>query len=265
MGQTKTTIIAAIATTIVSCSGNMTAGERFKTDSVKFEQKDTATEISLKADFATQGNEALTNTIAEYISEQLGGTYTGTLANGDSIVNYYGNVQRDSLLHLRKEYGPSAGMPYFFSCEIKIACETNKYVSYTTYTETFLGGAHGTHSFSGVTFRKTDGRRFGWEMLRNTDSEGFHALIKNGLMRYFNDNTTLRVKTDRDLKACLLVEDDVNYLPLPRTVPYLTKDGVTFVYQSYEIASYAAGMPQFTVPYRDISPYLTSTASNLIE
>lgn len=265
MGQTKTIITMAIAAAMVSCSGNKTASEQFKTDSVKFEQEDTVATISLKADFATQGNAILTNAIAEYISEQLGGTYTGTLTNGDSIVNYYGNAQRDCILHLRKEYGPSAGAPYFFGCEIKKDHETSKYVTYTTYTETYLGGAHGTHSLNGVTFRKTDGRRFGGEMLRNTDSEEFRALIKNGLMRYFNDDTTLSVKTDSELKACLLIEDDVNYLPLPRTAPYLTKDGVTFVYQSYEIASYAAGIPQFTVSYRDIAPYLTSTAKCLFE
>lgn len=266
--KTKAFISLAAATIMASCtdSGEATAdNDQLTTDSVKFEQKDKASEVSLKADFPTAGNKTLTNILAEYISEQMGGTYTGALTNGDSIINYYGQAQKDSLTAQRKELGDdnNTPVPYFYSCEVKKAAETGRYVTYTTHTEIFLGGAHGDHSFSGATFRKSDGRHFGYDMLRNTDSDAFRKLIKEGLIKYFNTETTEPVKTDEQLKNCLLVEDDVNYLPLPRTAPYLTQEGMVFTYQTYEIAPYAAGMPSFTVPLSKIRPFLTATALQL--
>ena len=37
-----------------------------------------------------------------------------------------------------------------------------------------------------------------------------------------------------------------------------------FTYQQYEIASYAAGMPEFTIPFEDLFPYLTPEAKALV-
>ena len=266
MMKTKLFLAVVAATMFVACDrkGYMEADHRLMTDSVKFEQKDTVAEIRLKADFPVRGQKALTNAIAEYISEQWGGTYTGALTGGDSIANYYGQAQKDSLTKMRAEFG-TTGMPFFYSSEVNRVAETGKYVSYTTYTETFLGGAHGDHSLTGVTFRIADGRRFGWEMLRNTDAEAFRAFIREGLTEYFSKNTAQPVKTDADLKGMLLVDDDVNYLPLPKAAPYLTQDGVAFVYQIYEIAPYAAGMPTFVVPFSKIRPYLTATVTEMLE
>jgi hypothetical protein len=40
---------------------------------------------------------------------------------------------------------------------------------------------------------------------------------------------------------------------------------VTFVYQPYEIAPYAVGMPAFTIDFKEIRPYLTVTAQKLLQ
>ena len=53
-------------------------------------------------------------------------------------------------------------------------------------------------------------------------------------------------------------------LPLPATDPWLTKKGVSFIYQQYEIAPYAAGMPSFVLAYDDIRPYLTEDAAKML-
>jgi hypothetical protein len=44
----------------------------------------------------------------------------------------------------------------------------------------------------------------------------------------------------------------------------MTEKGVEFLYQPYEIAPYAAGMPSFTLSYQDIRPYLTIGAQKMI-
>ena len=55
----------------------------------------------------------------------------------------------------------------------------------------------------------------------------------------------------------------IDELPLPDFEPYLTEQGVTFIYQPYEISYYAAGKPEFTIPYNVVKPYLKAQAIEL--
>lgn len=262
----KKSIIAALftATAIAtSCGGGKTKSQVLAFDSVKYENKVKNIEIAIKADFPKQGDGAVVNAIREYISETLGGTYSGDLAAADSMIAFYGKAQADSLVKMTEDFD-GVEPPMTSRYEIKKVYESERLVTMTTYTEEYLGGAHGMSTESGVTFRKSDGRRFGQDMLRNTDSEEFHQLIRNGLKDYFNQFEEAKVSTDEQLKEMLLVDDDVNYLPLPQFPPYMTANGIVFTYQPYEIAPYAAGMPQFTVPYDKIEKFLTATTQKII-
>ena len=46
-------------------------------------------------------------------------------------------------------------------------------------------------------------------------------------------------------------------LPLPITDPWITSNGVEFIYQQYEIAAYACGMPNVTLPLDALKELLT--------
>ena len=65
-----------------------------------------------------------------------------------------------------------------------------------------------------------------------------------------------------ELKESLFIED--GFIPLPSWPLYPSDEGLNFVYHQYEIASYAEGMPSFTVPYADIEPFLTPAARELL-
>ena len=70
--------------------------------------------------------------------------------------------------------------------------------------------------------------------------------------------------SDEALKQELVSFDgDIDDLPLPDFEPYMTEQGVTFIYQPYEISYYAAGKPEFTIPYNVVKPYLTAEAIEL--
>ena len=53
--------------------------------------------------------------------------------------------------------------------------------------------------------------------------------------------------------------------PLPAAAPIFKKHGVTFIYQQYEIAAYAVGMPKCSFTYEQILNLCTSTAQPLIQ
>lgn len=261
-----TKIITIVAATAImsACTSNIPQQQQgFATDSLKYENKTHTSVVTLKADYPTQGNKTLINAVSEYVSEQLGGSYNGNLANGDSLIAYYGQQQTARLDELANEAGGSSAQPLYYSQTITITAQTEKYVSYTDICETFLGGAHGSGTMSGITFRKSDGRRFGHEMLKNTNTQEFRDLLKEGLKQYFSANGQ-EVETDEQLAEIMFAENGVDYLPLPQAAPYLTADGVAFVYQSYEIAPYALGRPTFTIPYSKIEPFLTETVKKLL-
>ena len=243
---------------MASCSGNKAVADPSITvDSVKYEKNDKAVEVSIIADYPTLASANLKTAISEYISEQLGGTYMGSLESGDSIVAFYGKAKHDSLLKEHEECGiPTA---FCSMSSVRKAYETESYITYTTEDYEYLGGAHGSTTLSGTTFRKTDGRRLGYEMLRNTESDAFHALLRDGVKEYFG-----KQGMNGDLKDVLMGVDNVDYMPLPVTVPCLTDKGMMFVYQQYEIAPYAAGMPSFVIPFEKIKPYLTATVLKMI-
>lgn len=225
-------------------------------------------EVELDIDYPT-GSALIDKAVAEYISEKLGGTYDGDLANGDSLVNYYGD---EILAKLKKQLKEDIdnGVEdeyingYNRKMEIKKDYETDLLVTYSYTEDIYLNGAHGMQYFYGQTFRKSDGRRFDEGMMRELYSEEMYKLRKEGLREYFNE-TGDNADTDEELKEYVITDDDVNYLPMPKHAPYVTKKGMTFIYQPYEISFYAAGAPTFTVPLKKMKPFLTHTAKELLE
>ncbi|MBO5186372.1 MAG: DUF3298 domain-containing protein [Prevotella sp.] len=258
-------IIIALATALTTACGNNTASNNdFTTDSIAFSEKTKTAEVIVQADFPKSGNLTTTNIIREYINEELGGTYGGNITESDSMLAYYGKAQMAELEKLSAEFETESAVSMYSSRHVSKIYETNQYITYISSFESYTGGAHGMHGATYTTFRKSDGRRFGNEMLTRRDTEEFRALIKDGLKRYFAEDEGKEISDD-ELKEMLLTNSGVDYLPLPQYPPCLTEKGMMFVYQPYEIAPYAAGMPHFTVPYDKIKPFLTVTAIKLID
>lgn len=258
-------VMAAFA--MMSCGGNASKADgELATDSVKFEEKSKTQEIKIVFDYPTSGNQNLKNSIEEYISETLGGTYMGTLDNKDSLMQYYVAEQKDYLKKSLDDMEGYDGDALTLTAEIRKAYETDQFVTYEYYTYEYLGGAHGMQYTGGATFRKSDGRRFAADILsnkRNIDYEEFNTLLKDGIKQYFSDNG--EKMTDKELQDAIVSGDYVESLPLPKTAPYLTKDGVVFIYQPYEIFCYAAGAVKFTVPLDKIKPFLNAAVLKMID
>ena len=58
---------------------------------------------------------------------------------------------------------------------------------------------------------------------------------------------------------------DSDDIPRPEQAPVLTANGVEFIYQPYEIASFAAGILTFVVSYEHIKPFMKTSLRKLIE
>jgi hypothetical protein len=178
------------------------------------------------------------------------------------------------------EGGYADGMTYSYYLNIFKMVDTKRYITYTSNSEGFYGGAHGFANSTGITFSKLTGRPLGYRTEYNQEKEQFEvrdqtlfkqptspklaALIKEGVRSYFGsfDNTK---PSDDQLAEELIGVSDVNRIPLPSTPPVFTPNGLVFTYQQYEIAPYAAGMVNFDIPYDKVLPYLTPEAAAVVE
>ena len=235
---------------------------------VEQSKKDKSGEYKIVVDFPTSGNPILVNAIREYISESLGisyagemennmqGSYSGDLGDGQKMIDYYFDLKYKEFkkAHDLMAENMTGDVPTFASeTEIHFLYETDKFVTYEMKKYEDMGGAHGGTFISGMTFRKSDGRRVEWDLF----TKSMQDVIKKGLKKYFE------VNTDEELENSLSLENTY-LLPLPATPPVFTKEGVLFTYQQYEIAAYAAGLPSFIVPYDEAKSLMNTTGKNLL-
>lgn len=235
---------------------------------VEQSKKDKSGEYKIIVDFPTSGNPILMNAIREYISESLGisyagelennmqGSYSGDLGDGQKMIDYYFDLKYKEFkkAHDLMAENMTGDVPTFASeTEIHFLYETDQFVTYEMKKYEDMGGAHGGTFISGMTFRKSDGRRVEWDLF----TKSIQDVIKKGLKKYFE------VNTDEELENSLSLENTY-LLPLPATPPVFTKEGVMFTYQQYEIAAYAAGLPSFIVPYDEAKSLMNTTGNNLL-
>jgi hypothetical protein len=231
-------------------------------------KKDNSGEYKIVVDFPTGGNPILVNAIREYISESLGtsyageldsnmqGSYDGDLSDGQKMVDYYFDLKYKEFKsgHDMMAENMMGDVPTFASeTEIRYLYETDKFVTYEYKKYEDMGGAHGGTVITGMTFRKSDGRRVDWDLF----TRSMQDVIKKGLKKYFEANT------DEEMEKFLTLEHTF-LLPLPANPPVFIKEGVSFTYQQYEIAAYAAGLPSFILPYDEAKALMNTTGKNLL-
>ena len=238
--------------------------EALVTDSIALIQEDSIASVEIIIDYPTKGSRPLIDSLRQFLATTLR-VDTLFAANPDSLLRRalqvgYSEMKTDydDMRTYREGDLPTMGYSY----HIKKDVETNNYVTYIVEYYEYRGGAHGGTVIWGNTFRKDNGKSLGWNMLANTDSKEFQQLIKDGIRSYFqeNDSTTI---TDDQLKDMLIIEADIDHLPLPQFDPFLTDQGMSFIYQQYEIAAYAMGLPSFIIPYNKLKPFLTQEATTL--
>lgn len=199
----------------------------------------------------------LRQAVGQWLSTSMGNRYKGDMTDIQAMVDFYGKNHLDTLRSVYADGVPDwAELSYEVSMENLF--ETDKVVTYTLTITTDLGGAHPTTQELGATFSKEDGSQLTWDMVRSDCKSQVRYMVRDMLKDYFN------AKTDRALMDYLQGVDDVTNIPLPVTPPYMTVEGFMIVYQQYEIAAYAMGMPGDVLPYEQLKPCLTEQAQALI-
>ena len=274
------TIAAAIAGCKNSSSSDPFATGEFLTENAKYnceekfwltltekydDQDSTDILVSLDIDWPkeTGKNIVSVNAVRDWIKEHLSflneykNVYEGNMNDADAITKFYGDSYKKRFEATDDFPAPALS----FDIQVKKEFENDKCVTYTYLLDQYLGGAHGGRTHYGATFRKSDGKIM-TNFITNNDSsdEGLNNIIKKGLMKYWeidNEETLYEYTWENAVTKY--------YAKLPDHSPCFVKDGLLFSYQEYEIAAYAAGAPEFVVPYDEIEKYLTPSAADLLK
>jgi hypothetical protein len=138
----------------------------------------------------------------------------------------------------------------------------HNYLSFGTDTNIYSGGAHGNYSIAMYAFDVKNKKLLKLEdIIKDNDIPGFLAIAKQHFAKSAHVDTNahwkaagywFNKKDSQKVEPKWLLEDGF-YLPKNFAID---NHGITFLYQSYEIAPYSYGAPSFTIPWDQLKPYL---------
>ena len=243
-----------------SCDVRM---DSLKTDTLFYSKEEGKFRFNLAADYPVAGDDTLVKVVREYINDFLGGAYDGPLDDGQAMIRKNGEIMYGNFVEMCGDADLEEVFELYYYKSVEKGYETNAFITFITMGGQYTGGLHGIGFETGVTFSKSNGKTFGYDMMKDTDSPEFKQFIKEGLRKFFSTEGQEPLSDDDLLQELVSYSGSIDELPLPDSEPYLTEKGVTFIYQPYEISYYAAGKPEFTIPYDAIRSYLTPQAVEL--
>ena len=293
MKRIHTMLIALMGLVIIAlCSAcDKTCEQGLKTetvtmaDSAKYANLTMKVELPMGSDAVSQAirqqlitilGERLTH-VTSFEGEQFYAPFTGNTNNVEEMMGYYCKntmslldslatsdandriryIMEDEELSEEEKANRIAEIPgWEYEYRLELVADTTNYIVFLSQDYLYMGGAHGGVGGDGdLTFDKETGKLVK-EFLNPACVADIQPLLIEGLLSYFavEDEQI----TEDELFDILQIEG--RQIPLPSFAPYPTKDGLVFVYQQYEIACYAVGMPSFTVAYDKLLPYLTPEA-----
>ena len=294
--KTMRKIFAVGLAVLAAAACRPSGGKDLQTETLNYEDSKAHADLSIKVELPVYGQGAAADRIraslvevmdgqlshiGSYEEERLFPAFEGDFSKTESLVMYYRDKALEAIGQLSQEdydervnsieendgltdgqrkeiLADMPGWEYDFS--LLKDRETDRYVVFLSQDYVYLGGAHGgVTGRGGLTFDKKDGH-LGEQFLDPACLDAIQPLLRKGITAYFSDDDN--EISPEELDNYLFLESGV--IPFPAWTPYPDEDGLVFTYQQYEIAAYAAGMPEFTIPYADILPYLTPEAKALV-
>ena len=263
-------ISLAAATMLSACSSKSAASAEntasYTTETAQWADSasvgNSSVTVRIRAQFPTKGPSGLVDATRSWIAATLACSDTliaGVHEHENDAMELFryagGELIRESQADLR--HANANNLEYEFIWDITAPIASDSCVTYVADFYCFTGGAHGSTQVLQNTF-DARGIPFTAETMFTPDSlEPLRQLVAANLAnQYFHETDVEAMKA----KLILSGKD----VPLPSTAPAFYPNGVRFIYQQYEIAPYSAGLPECTIPYSVMRPYLTAAAAALI-
>ena len=208
--------------------------------------------VEINADYPIKGNEDLVGKTRLFIAGAIEkmfqiDTKVSDLSNGQDLLNHSVAIRSEAL---SKDYGlPGNEEVWENTINIQKCFENEKCVSFCAKFRHYLGGVANEQCF-GATFKKEDGKKI--VVFKDSYNSDLDLLIAKMVKKELGDRF-------------VDVNEEFGINPWPEELPYLTKQGVRFDYQHYEIGPGYLGQISIVIPYSNIKEYLTDEAKSLLD
>jgi len=233
----------SIDTTDASCTTKSKNCPNIKIEYPIFNTKDSSLNVYLN-------NEVLKSIL--YISD------TSSYASIQDIITSYFKENKDDRASKKDEFYYA----WQISNEIKVHAKIGNYITLEKYNEIYEGGAHPNSSIFYDVYDITNRKKLNLEDVLNIQDT---ALLRIGEHYFRKDNSISDSSTLADAMYFIFgdgedFEDSKNYGKFHFNNNFaFTKDGIEFLYNTYEIAPYAVGATSIVIPYSKIKPFLKIT------
>lgn len=252
---------AAILLLAASCTGGKPA---FKTETHSSEATAGEARLAIRAELplaTSDGASVMRQTLVDVMDKALSHIdsyeqkrffprFDGDINDSQALFSYYEKQALEEIALLSAE---TPGWRFEFNLEK--TWETDLVAVFDSQNYLSMGGAHGGVIGEGpMTFDKQSGMRIRDFFVPEAEA-AMQALLRDGMLEYFKERMAA---VGSELEDHLHMKNGL--IPLPQWAPRPGEDGLTFIYQQYEVAAYVDGMPEFTLAYEDVAPYLLPEA-----
>ena len=169
-------------------------------------------------------------------------------------IKFYETGCHQSLSKDYKELATEGGFQFEFTSEDKVYVQNRKVIIYRSFDYRYDGGAHGMYGYSYDTYLKPNGEKFKIDSTAYKDVNKFREVVWD-----------LLIKNNEDfLLEIMDYGTTMKTLPISSNI-YFSKDSLSFHYYPYEIAPWAAGMPEIKVPYEVIIRLLKPRPAKILK
>ncbi len=188
--------------------------------------------------------------------------YSGKIDDGQKLVDYYGNgvmtylaIMRDEWKEYAAEGTPAPVLSQKITIEVKDV--TPDYITFSIIDDNYLGGAHRSYTSYCRNVSISTGKPLD-NILDAGKLRDMQPVLRKNILQTLQ-TCGIDGVVDSTMENYLILPDD-GLIPLPAHSPWIENDSLHFIYQQYEIASYAVGQIDFYVAMKDMKPYLSKEA-----
>jgi hypothetical protein len=189
-----------------------------------------------------EGNSTISNAINITIENLI--VYVLNFSGNNSKATYIGDAVKNFQTEYKqfKDDFEESDLVWEATFDGEVTYQSSEVVSIALSSYSFTGGAHGNMDITFLNFNPQTGSLFKFNDIIN-NKEGFTKLVK----KYFKKEISSSTDSDNGF-----FEDSFQ---LPENIGF-NEEGIILLYNTYEIASYAQGITEFTIPYEEMDTFL---------
>jgi len=179
------------------------------------------------------------------LKELMNDTTANTIEESiEASITAYGSEYKNELKE-EPDTAVESWMNYASINEMNVVMNDNDWIVIRSSAYFYKGGAHGNYGVSYINIDMRNKKVWTMEDILTVDTLQLQTLLEAEARNQYNMSPTAKLEEN-------YLTDEI----LPNGNVYITHTGITFVYNPYEIASYAQGIISLFIPYDKLKPLL---------